>query len=205
MARLAGARKRLGGALVGPAVRALEKAPFTPNQITVLGFAVTAGAAVLIALGHLVAGGLVVLAGGFLDIVDGALARRTGRVTRFGGVLDSTLDRLAEGVLFLGMLWLVLGGEPPVLGAALSVRWSAVLVLGALLGSLLVSYVRARAETAGVACTIGVFTRAERVVVLVLGLLVGQLIIALGVIAVGSFITAGQRILYVYQQTRQSS
>ena len=202
MASLAGARKALAGYLTRPVVRALEEVPLTPNQITVLGFLVIVVAAALVATGHLLAGGLAVLAGGFLDIVDGALARSTGKVTRFGGVLDSTLDRVSEGVLLFGILWLALGKELPVLTAAVPTRWAVVVVFGALLGSLLVSYVRSRAETAGVECTEGLFTRGERVVVLVAGLLSGQVFLAVALIGGLSFVTAGQRLLFVYQRAR---
>lgn len=202
MAKLAGARKALAGYLTGPAARVLSRTRVTPNIVTWIAFLLAAGAAALVATGHLVACGAVVLASGFCDIVDGALARRTGGVTRFGAVLDSTLDRLSEGVLLLGILWLFLTHEQRVISAAFATEWSAVLVLVALLGSVLVSYIRARAETLGVDCQVGVFTRGERVVVLVLGLWLDQLVIALGLIALLSFVTAGQRLVYVWRQTK---
>ncbi len=130
-------------------------------------------------------------------MLDGALARRTGRVTRLGAVLDSTLDRLAEGVLLLSILVTYAKGQSTL----------GVIVVGvALLGSVLVSYIRARAEAIGLDCEVGLFTRAERVVVLALGLLFSQidyaLIVALGIIAVFSFVTAGQRLIHVWQKTK---
>lgn len=203
MAKLAGFRKALASYLTEPAVRLLVRTPVTPNIITWLGFLLAIGAAALITVGHLVAAGLVVLVAGFLDIVDGALARRAKRTTRFGAVLDSTLDRLSEGVLLLGILGLfLLTDKQPVLFTFLAREWSVLIIFVALLGSVLVSYIRARAETLGVDCQVGLFTRGERVVVLVLGLWLNQLIIALAIIAVLSFITAGQRLLYVWQQTK---
>ena len=197
MPKLSEARKTVAHYLTQPVVRLLAKTSITPNAITWLGFLLAVGAAVLIITGHLFAAGFVVLLAGFFDILDGALAHHTNRTTHFGAVLDSTLDRLAEGVLLLGILVLY-AREQSVAGI--------LLVSLALLGSLLVSYIRARAEALGVECQVGLFTRAERVIVLALGLLLNQfayaLVIALAIIAIFSFITAGQRLLYVWQQTK---
>ena len=197
-ANLARARKTLSYYLTVPAVRVLARTPVTPNAITWSGFVLAVGAAALIAFGHLFAAGWVVLLAGFLDIVDGALARESGRVTRFGGVLDSTLDRLSEAVLLIGILLLYAADQSllPVLLVGLC-----------LAGSFLVSYVRARAEAIGLQCQVGVFTRGERVVALVLGLWLNQvtpyaLLTAMALIMVFSFITVAQRLLYVWQQTR---
>ena len=155
----------------------------------------------LIVTGNLLAAGLVVLLAGFFDILDGALARGTNRATRFGAVLDSTLDRLAEAVLFFGILGLFLfTGEQPFLFTSLTQEWSVLLVFVTLLGSFLVSYIRARAEALGLSCPVGFFTRTERVIVLALGLLLNQVTIALAIIALFSFITVSQRLLYVCQQ-----
>jgi CDP-diacylglycerol--glycerol-3-phosphate 3-phosphatidyltransferase len=138
-----------------------------------------------------------VLAAGFFDILDGALARRTNRVTRFGAVLDSTLDRLAEAVILISLL-VVYAREAAVAEVTL--------VSVTLIGSQLVSYVRARAEGIGLQCEVGIFTRAERVVVLALGLLLSQfdyaLITVLAIIMVFSYVTVGQRLFYVWQQTK---
>ena len=203
MAKLAGVRKAVAYYLTEPAVWLLARTPVTPNTITWFGFLLAVGAATLITRGYLVAAGFVVLIAGFFDILDGALARRTNQITRFGAALDSTLDRLSEAVLLLGILGLfLLTEEQPVLFMFLGREWSVLLIFVALFGSLLVSYIRAKAETLGLECQVGLFTRGERVVVLVLGLWLNQLIIALSIIAVFSFITAGQRLLYLWQQTR---
>ncbi len=183
--------------LTQPVARLLAKTPITPNAITWFGFLLTLGAAALITTGHLFAAGFVVLLAGFFDILDGALARQTNRTTHFGAVLDSTLDRLAEAALLLGILVLY-AREGFIAG---------ILLAGvALPSSLLVSYIRARAETLGVKCRVGLFTRAERVIVLALGLLLSQidnaLAIALAIIVVFSFFTIGQRLIYVWQQTK---
>ena len=176
-----------------PIVKMLARTPVTPNTITWFGFTLAVAAAVLIALEYLIIAGVVVLAAGFFDILDGALARRTNRVTVFGAVLDSTLDRLSEGVLLLGIMFLYVeqGSTRGVL-----------LVGGVLLASLLVSYIRARAEAVGLKCMVGLFTRPERVIVLVLGLLLNWLEIALAIIAAFSFITVGQRLVYVWRQVK---
>jgi CDP-diacylglycerol--glycerol-3-phosphate 3-phosphatidyltransferase len=180
-------------------VRVLAKTPIAPNTVTWFGFLVTVGAAALIITDHLFAAGFVVLGAGFFDILDGALARSTNRATKFGAILDSTLDRLSEAVLLLGILVLY----------AREQSTAEILVVGvALVGSLLVSYIRAIAEARGLECQVGLFTRAERVVVLALGLLLSQidyaLIIALAIIVAFSFITVGQRLVHVWQQTRIS-
>ena len=195
--RLSGVRRILASYLTQPVLRFLVKAHISPGAITWVGFLVTAGASALIVTEHLFAAGFVVLAAGFFDMLDGALARYTDRVTRFGGFLDSTVDRLSESVLLLGILVLYAREQ----SAALIL-----LVFVAMVGSLLVSYVRARAEALGLECQTGFFTRPERVVVLALGLLLNQLfdalVIALVIIAVLSFFTLGQRLIYVWKQTK---
>lgn len=199
MAKLSEVRKALAYRFTEPVVRLLARTPITPSAITWFGFLLTVGAAALIIKGHLLAAGFVVLIAGFFDMLDGALARHINQATRFGAVLDSTLDRLSEAVLLLGILVLY-AGEQSITGILLASV--------ALIGSLLVSYIRARAEALGLECQVGLFTRAERVIVLVLGLLLNQidnaLIIALAIIVVFSFFTAGQRLLYVWRQTKNS-
>ena len=200
MAKLSGVREVIAYHLTQPAVRFLARTSITPSVITWFGFSVSIGAAVLIATEHIFAAGFVVLFSGFLDILDGALARHTNQVTRFGSVLDSTLDRVSDAVPLLGILvfYLFFGDQSTV---------GILLVCLALIGSPLVSYIRARAEALGLDCKIGLFTRAERIIVLAVGLLLSQivdyaLIIALAIIVVFSFVTAGQRLVYVWQQTK---
>jgi CDP-diacylglycerol--glycerol-3-phosphate 3-phosphatidyltransferase len=168
----------------------------TPDIISWFGFAVVLGAAALIGTGHPFAAGFVVLAAGYFDILDGALARHTGRVTPFGGVLDSTLDRLADAALLVAILFYLE-----------NTWWLVLLVFLAFVGSLLVSYIRARALNAGLEPGRGIFTRAERVIVLALGLLLSSLnnalVIALAVIAAFSFFTAGQRLFYAWRDSKK--
>jgi len=210
MARLPKVRKTVAYHLTQPIVELLAKTFITPSIITWFGFLLTAGAAALIITGHLFAAGFVVLIAGFFDMLDGALARHTNRTTRFGAILDSTLDRLSEAVLLLGILVLFLfTKEQSALFTLLTKEWSILVVYITLLGSLLVSYIRAKVEASGLEHKVGLFTRPERVVVLALGLLLSQidnaLIIALAIIAAFSFITVGQRLLYVWQQTKEES
>ena len=199
MTALQGIRRSLGKYFADPIVRLLEKTHVSPNTITWLGFLITIVAAVLIALGHPFAAGFVVLFAGLFDMLDGALARLTNRVTRFGGVLDSTLDRASEAVVFIGIAVLYANNQ--------SIRGVAVSGI-ALMTSQLVSYIRARAEAININCEVGVFTRPERVVILSIGLLLSKLnfalLIALAIITILSFITIIQRIYLVWQKTKSS-
>ena len=197
MAKIVEIRETLAYFLTRPIVRLLARTAITPNTLTWIGFVLTVGAGVLIVTGHLFAAGFVVLVAGLFDIMDGALARYTDQVTRFGGVFDSIIDRLAEAILLVSILVLY-AREQSFVGV--------LLVSIALPGSLLVSYIRARAEAAGLECKVGLFTRGERVIVLALGLLLSRidyaLIIALGVIALFSIFTVGQRLYHVWRQTK---
>lgn len=197
MSKLEQARRAIAAGFTQPVVRLLAGTPLTPNTVTWLGFLITVGAAALIVTGHIFAAGFVVLVAGLCDMLDGALARLTGRVSRFGAILDSTLDRLSEAVVLLGLLWVYLRGGQ--VGAGLLVGF-------ALLGSLLVSYLRARMEGMGIEGRVGLFTRPERVVVLALGLLLSQfdyaLLTALAVITFFSYFTAVQRLVYAWRHTR---
>lgn len=186
--------------LTEPIVPLLVKTHITPTALTWVGFSIAIGGAILIASGHPFIAGFVVLTAGFFDMLDGALARHTNQVSRFGAVLDSTLDRISEAVLLLGILifYLFFGNQSAT---------GILLVCLALIGAPLVSYIRARAEAIGLECKIGLFTRAERVIVLAVGLLLSHisyaLIIALAIIAALSFVTAGQRLSYVLKQTKK--
>jgi len=202
MARLSQIRKTAAYYLTEPVVRLLDKTSISPNTITWFGFLLAIGAAGLIVTGHLFAAGFMVLIAGFLDILDGALARYHNQVTRFGAVLDSILDRLSEAGLLLAILVFFILTQQPSFFIVIDRAWLTLLVCLALLGSLLVSYIRARAEALGMECQVGIFTRAERVIVLALGLLLNQIVIALAIIVVLSFFTAGQRLIFVWQQTK---
>lgn len=192
--------RKSGYHLTEPLLPLLVRTRITPTSLTWIGFAITLGAAALITTGHLFIAGFVILVSGFFDMLDGALARYAKQVTHFGAVLDSTLDRISEAVLLLAIMAFHL------LSGNLSTTFILVVTL-ALIGSPLVSYVRARAETIGLECKTGLFTRSERVITLTVGLWLSRfsyaLIIAIGIIAVFSFITTAQRLSYVRKKTRE--
>lgn len=178
--------------------RALARLGVHPDWVTVAGLALVAVAALSLARGEFLAGGLILLFSLPLDALDGAVARAMGRTGAFGMVLDSTLDRYADGLIFgaLGYYFAV-QGRPEMLALALA----------ALLGSYLVSYIRARADdvNVGVATTVGLFTRMERVVVILImtlgsSLLQSTLPVEIGilVLALGTNLTALQRLWHVY-------
>jgi CDP-diacylglycerol--glycerol-3-phosphate 3-phosphatidyltransferase len=198
MVNLSQTRKAVSGYLTEPVIRLLARTSITPNLLTWFGLTLAVGAAVFITTGHFLVAGLVVLLAGFFDLLDGALARRTERVTRFGAVLDATLDRLSEGALLLGIVVLYTR-EAETIG---------VLLAGAaLLTSLSVSYIRAKAEAMGFECQVGLFPREGRIIVLVVGLLLSPffdnaLIVALAHIVGFSSLTVGQRLVYVWRQAR---
>jgi len=200
MTELPQLRKSASSRVTGPVIRLLVRTHVTPTALTWGGFAIAVGAAVIVATGHLFVGGIVMLAGGFFDMLDGALARHTGQVTKLGAFLDSTLDRVSEAAMLLGVLvyYLFLGGSP-----ALGILF----VFLALISSLMVSYLRARGEALGMECTVGIFTRPERVIALAVGLLASRsfdnaLVIALAVITLFSFIAAGQRLVHLRRQIK---
>lgn len=194
---LNGARKTLASYLTRPAVHLLVRTSVTPNALSVLGFLLSAVTAVLVAFGYQLAAGFIMLLGGYFDIVDGAVARQKGQTTRFGAVLDSTLDRLSESVVLLGIMVLFLFSGEQHLFSLIGREWSVFIVGSALLSFPLVSHVRAKAEALGIDCTTGIFTRTERVILLTLGLWINQLVIILCVIVVLSLVTAVQRLLRV--------
>jgi CDP-diacylglycerol--glycerol-3-phosphate 3-phosphatidyltransferase len=166
----------------------------SPNVLTLVGLGITAAAAVLIALGMLLPAGLVMLLAGSFDILDGAVARASGKTHSYGAFLDSTADRYGEGIVYLGLLYLFLVREHQDL--------QVFLVAAALLGSLLVSYVRARAQSLGFTCDVGWFARPERVVITAVGLLINQMTIVVWILAVATNATALQRVHAVWTQYR---
>jgi CDP-diacylglycerol--glycerol-3-phosphate 3-phosphatidyltransferase len=190
--------KEAGRALLAPIVRLAMALHLTPNSITVIGFVIVAGAAILVGTGNLLAGAVILTAGSLLDAVDGALARATGAGTTFGSFLDSTLDRAAEAVLYGGIVAYFLRSSSDPTAPVL-------LALVALGGSFMVSYTRARAEGIGLTASVGLAPRMERLVLTFAGIgLAGlgfefALIAALGIVAVLSVATTVQRIWHVHR------
>ena len=198
MINLAEFRRTAARRITEPLKTVLVKSRLKPNTLTWLALAISIIAAGAIATNHPLIGGFLVLLSGLFDLMDGALARLTNQATRFGALLDSTFDRISDAVLLLGLLvlYIISGGTIEM-----------VLIFLALVGSFLTSYVRARAEGIGINCPVGLFTRAERVIILALGLLLNPLyefsiLIALLLVVVLGFFTVGQRLIYVWQQTK---
>ena len=185
------------------AVGVFRDSPITPNMLTLFGLLITGVGALLVAMGQLLIGGVVLAFAGLFDIFDGALARASGKVYRYGAFLDSTVDRYSEGVVYLGILIYFLDQHDGL---------RPIIVLIALAGSYLVSYVRARAQSLGFNCDVGILARPERVVIIVAGLLLEALglriggwtplTVALVILAVGTNFTAVQRVWVVWQQNR---
>ena len=169
--------------------RLLARAGVTPNALTLLGLVLNAVVALVLALGYPLLGGVLVLGANAFDMLDGALARVSGKGSRFGAFFDSTLDRYAEGLIYLGvMAWLFrMGDAASLLAAYLSV-----------VGSFMVSYARARAEGLGVEGEVGLLPRPERILLLALALMLHQYLLSpvLWLLALLTNFTAVQRILY---------
>jgi len=182
---------RLRGFL-DPIVSLLSYLGVSPLQVTISGVVLSAVGAVFVAFGMFLTGGLILLLSGLCDVLDGSLARKVGRVSTFGAFIDSTGDRITE-LLYFGaiVLYYSSGDHDSLLRVILS--------LVALGGSYLTSYTRARSEGLGIACSIGLLERPERIAILIAGLLFGSkaLLIALIVLACLSVFTAIQRIEHV--------
>lgn len=181
------------GVFLKPLGRAFYRAGVHPDVITVLGLVVVIVAALFIGRGEFQLGGLILLGGLPLDALDGAVARAMERKDKFGGVLDSTLDRYADGFIFAALGYYFAGHNQ--LDYLL-------LAFAALMGSYMVSYVRARAGEAGLSVKIGLFDRFVRVIIILLILLIpGLLQAGLWVLAVGTNLTGLQRLWFVYRTT----
>ncbi len=176
-----------------PLARVLIAAHVSPNAITLAGFGVAVVAAYLISEGYLLAGGAVMLAGASMDMLDGAVARLADKTSTFGAFLDSVTDRAGEAVVMFGLLVFYVRDAHEV---------GAYLAFGAVVVSMLVSYLRARAEGLGVPGDVGFMGRPERIVVLGVGLLVGFPEYALVAIVAVAGLTVLQRTAYVWRKTR---
>jgi CDP-diacylglycerol--glycerol-3-phosphate 3-phosphatidyltransferase len=190
--------------IIDPLVRLLIRWKIHPNAISSVGFLATLVAGLLYHQDHVRTAGFMVLMGGVVDIFDGRVARESGLESKFGAFYDSTLDRLSEVVMFVGLVSLyntIRGGLDDV-----AMVYVILLALG---GSLMVSYTRARAEGLGLDCKVGLMQRAERIVLLGLGSLIFGLAwdgivldIIIIIVAVLTNLTAIQRIIWVYQHAK---
>ncbi len=179
--------------LLEPVVALLNFLKITPNVITISGLFINLIASLYIYTGNFIAGAIIILFAGWFDMMDGILARKMNMKTKFGGFLDSTVDRLSEGILYSGILLFYIKTSE-INGIILS--------YSAMFFSFLISYTRARASGLKIDCEVGIFTRPERIIILIIGLLINQLLITLIVINVFSIITVIQRIIKVYKDAK---
>lgn len=171
----------------------LGRLGLTPNGLTLLGYLLNLPVMWVLASGHLRLGGVLVALASAFDALDGTLARETQQTSTFGAFFDSVMDRFSEATVLLGLLlWYLRTG----------VQLEPVLIYLTMVGSLLVSYTRARAEGLDLQCKVGLLTRFERVVLLVIALLVGQVPLALWLLAILTNVTALQRVYHVWRITK---
>ncbi len=163
----------------------------TPNMMTLFGLLLNVVVAVVIATGNIRVGGVLLLFSSGFDVLDGSVARATGKTSKFGGFFDSTIDRYSEIIVYFGVLYYLLGTD----------EWknSALLSLAAATGALMISYARARAEAAGWSASVGLLARPERVIILSLGLIAGKPVWALWILAIGTHLTAVMRMVHVWR------
>jgi phosphatidylglycerophosphate synthase len=178
------------GEYIQPVNLVLHRLRVSPDHLTFAGIVFGGLAGLAFARGRLVLAGIFLILAGVSDMLDGSLARASGEASPFGSYIDSVADRFTEALIFTGIAWHLRG------------RTELLLVLAALAGSFLVSYTKARAEALGVGCEVGLMERPERIIVLVAGALLDQLVPALWVLAVLTMLTAGQRVLHVRKMMR---
>jgi CDP-diacylglycerol--glycerol-3-phosphate 3-phosphatidyltransferase len=185
-----------------PVGRWLARTPLSPDAVTLLGVVIQVGVAVLILEGRLLVAGLVAIVAALADGFDGALAKAKGQTSSFGALLDSTTDRLADALYFLPIAWLY-GVAPDVPDRASDLV--AGLALAGLVSSFLVSYVKARAESLGFDCNVGIAERAERLILLIAALILDLVLVGVAALAALSTITFLQRLIYVRRQATSRS
>jgi phosphatidylinositol phosphate synthase len=203
MAKIFGSFKSGVRAAFDPMGRALTRVGVTPDAVTIAGtVGVIAGSVLLLAQGKLIAAVVVITLCALLDVLDGAMARARGYATRYGGLLDSTMDRVADGAVFGALTWWFFASDQRVL---------AVVALVCLVGGQIVSYVKARAEGLGFTCDVGLAERMERLVLAGIGgLLTGfgvswGLGAALWLLLVLTLITIVQRLVHVRRQEARAT
>jgi CDP-diacylglycerol--glycerol-3-phosphate 3-phosphatidyltransferase len=182
-------------------IRPVARSRISPNTLTVIGLLLNVLTAVVIGGGYLFASGVLLLFAGLFDMADGALARVKNASSAFGDFLDATLDRLAEASVGLGLLWHALVRHDDL---------QVGLIYAVVLGSVMISYARARAEVLKLDCEVGLMARPERIVILAVGLLLAQatrevaLTVILAVLCLSTYYTVAQRIVHVYRVTKGS-
>ncbi len=172
-----------------PLTPVAKRISVNPNVITVIGFLITTIAAIAIPY-SLKLGGVLIICGGFFDMFDGIIARVTGKVTDFGAFLDSVLDRYSDSFLLAGFLWFFLKN-----GSASGVLLS----LGTMIGTLVISYTKARAEGLGRNCHTGIMERPERVILMAFAALTGWALSIMWILFILTHVTVLQRVHYVWK------
>ncbi|MGC9360026.1 MAG: CDP-alcohol phosphatidyltransferase family protein [Anaerolineae bacterium] len=186
--------RKVAKVILDPLADGLVRLGLSANAVTLTGCIGTILVSVfLVAQGRFLWGGILFALFSAVDALDGTLARRSGGPTAFGSFLDSVLDRVSESALLLALAWWYLGQDQPVY---------VILAYVALVGSLLVSYARAKAESLDVECRVGLFTRVERCIVLVAGMVLHLTGPMLWILAVGATATALHRVIHVYSHSK---
>jgi phosphatidylglycerophosphate synthase len=189
--------KGIGKYVLTPPARLLGRLGLSPTVFTIVGLGVSAGAGVAFAAGVLRLGGVLVLLAGFFDMFDGVYARVNEKASRFGAFVDSTVDRYSESAYLTGLIYYY---------ASLQNKDMALLTVLVLIGSVIVSYIKARAESLIESCTVGIMERPERMILLAVGCLIGGWFIfgSLLLLAVLVHVTAIQRIVYTGRELRRT-
>ena len=191
--------RRFSSFILSPIVRLFCYLKVPPNVISLMGFTIAVVSIYFIANGRFIIGGLLIFLGGIFDLIDGEVSRRKGITSRFGAFFDSFIDRYSDNLIYLGFLYYF------------STKGEIIYIIlcGAIIiGSMLVSYARARAEGLGIECKVGFFERAERLLTIVAGTIIGgvgfgiAIKIALWLVAIGSHLTAIQRLIYVWIKSK---
>lgn len=183
--------------LIRPVAEAIARAGVSPNALTFIGLVVGILAAFLFARGEQLLAGIVLLVTGFFDVIDGAVARVLRRETAFGGVLDSVVDRYVDFLIFGGIIYAFVAGRIPEAGLIPGWGWGVL----AIAGSFMVSYIRARAESAGSGrLDVGIAERAERLIILAVGALIGYAQYAVVLIVILTHLTVLQRLIVAWHR-----
>jgi phosphatidylglycerophosphate synthase len=180
--------------LLIPVVSRLIRIGMSPNGITAIGFLLGILSGVMFGMGYFIAGGVVLLLSGLCDLMDGAMAKGMNMTSMFGAFIDSVADRYSDASIFIGITWFYLWN-----GKELAL----VITTLAFLGSFMVSYTRARAESIIPKCDVGIMERPERLLLLAIGAFSGMMEEAMGILAVLSNFTALQRIIYAWKQMKK--
>jgi CDP-diacylglycerol--glycerol-3-phosphate 3-phosphatidyltransferase len=187
--------------LIDPISQALAGAKIHPHVLTMAGFILSLAAANFFRIGHFLWAGLAIILAGTCDVLDGRIARATGKGSTYGALFDSTIDRYSEIIIFLGLTWFYYDRS----------RATVLVILLAVAGSMMVSYTRARAEGLGLQCRVGILQRQHRITLLVAGAVLGSIpgtrhlamLAAIWIIAILANITAVQRVAHIHRQLKK--